>query len=388
LLELLDNQRFARGIKFNDRQLEAIMVRRLKSEIMNWASKARFPERKIEPILVTYTRQERQVHQTLRTYSQHRSQLALEDNAAHYAVEFVTTLLKKRLFSSPAAFLSTLEKHIESLNSPKRHTSVTRRPDVGILRSRIERVEEEHDDDDELGEATAEALEATAQLFEPPDAQDMAHLEQMRQWAEQASTRGDSKSDELMRWLHTFIKPNGAWSRERVIIQQRLRALLDLAAEHLPERLAPVCQGLMLDQDTINADGYTQSMPLILCRKPHIGPQIFDVVNADTDCLQNPLLCHVMDQPILPPFVARATSEEQLAQQSAKLRQRGQALLRLAEQNGDEERAEIIRTRILNSVSRTTEQYVAQFANTKDVEEELKRWIFNTHWDTHPSCLS
>jgi hypothetical protein len=144
----------------------------------------------------------------------------------------------------------------------------------------------------------------------------------------------------------------------------------------------------MLDQDTINADNYTQSMPLILCRKPHIGPEVFDLVHADTDCLQNPLLCHVMDQPILPPFVARATSDEQLAQQCAKLRQRGQALLQQAEQNGDEERAEIIRTRILAGIARTTEHYVAQFADTKDVEEELKRWIFNTHWDTHPFCLT
>ncbi len=180
------------------------------------------------------------------------------------------------------------------------------------------------------------------------------------------------------------LEPTQAFS----LIQQRLRTLLDLAAEHLPERPAPVCQGIMLDEDTINADNYTQSTPLILCRKPHIGPQVSDLVHAETDCLQNPHLCHVMEQPILPPFVARAISDEQLAQQCAKLRQRGQVLLRQAEQNGDEERAEVIRTRILNAISRTTERYVAQFADTKDVEEELERWIFNTHWDTHPSCLS
>ncbi|MCP4534871.1 MAG: DEAD/DEAH box helicase, partial [Delftia sp.] len=35
LLELLDNQRFARGVRPNPRQLEAVMVRRLKSELLD-----------------------------------------------------------------------------------------------------------------------------------------------------------------------------------------------------------------------------------------------------------------------------------------------------------------------------------------------------------------
>ncbi|GHO65082.1 hypothetical protein KSC_039740 [Ktedonobacter sp. SOSP1-52] len=171
-------------------------------------------------------------------------------------------------------------------------------------------------------------------------------------------------------------------------LQERLREILDLAVQHLPERPAPICQGVMLDRDTINASNTLQSSQLVLCPKRHIGPHTFDVVNADTDCLQNARLCHVIDQPILPPFVVRAIDEKQLAQQTAQLRQRGETLLQLAEQNGDEERAELLRTRVINGIAHVTEQYVKQFAKTEDVEEEFERWVFTRHWKHDPSCLT
>ena len=45
LLELLDNQRFARGAPVSRRQLEAIMVRRMKSELeLRWDGSRRFAE--------------------------------------------------------------------------------------------------------------------------------------------------------------------------------------------------------------------------------------------------------------------------------------------------------------------------------------------------------
>ena len=47
LLELLDNQRFARGVEPDRQQLQAIMVRRLKSELPpQWDGKPRFPQRR------------------------------------------------------------------------------------------------------------------------------------------------------------------------------------------------------------------------------------------------------------------------------------------------------------------------------------------------------
>ena len=78
------------------------------------------------------------------------------------------------------------------------------------------------------------------------------------------------------------------------LVQQRLRAVLDLATLHLPERSQPVCEGTWLDPDTVHAGQHSLPSYTILCPKRHIGPGIADLVNVDSDCLKNPLLCHVM----------------------------------------------------------------------------------------------
>ena len=95
------------------------------------------------------------------------------------------------------------------------------------------------------------------------------------------------------------------------ILQQRLRAILDLALETLPVRPDPVCEGMYLDADTINSSNVLARANTILCPKKHIGNGVFDLVNVDTDCLKNPRLCHVIGQAIVPPFLIRATGLEQ-----------------------------------------------------------------------------
>lgn len=218
LLELLDNQRFARGVEPDHEQLNAIMVRRLKSELPpRWNGAPRFPKRDIKPIEVAYTQQERDIHQALQQYSEQRITHA-SDSGEQYATEFVAKLLKKRLFSSPSAFFTTLSKHENALTEAKRHTTVTRRPSMGILRSKVEQLEEENDNDESLADATNEALEAVALLFREPTQQEQALLRQMHEWAEHAHHRPDSKAQRLIDWLHQTVKPGGKWSHERVII--------------------------------------------------------------------------------------------------------------------------------------------------------------------------
>jgi SNF2 family DNA or RNA helicase len=55
LLELLDEQRFARDVEPDRDQLDAVMVRRLKTEIENPDGTKRFPERILKAIEVAYT---------------------------------------------------------------------------------------------------------------------------------------------------------------------------------------------------------------------------------------------------------------------------------------------------------------------------------------------
>ena len=70
LLELLDNQRFARAVTPNRAQLEAVMVRRMKSELkLRWDGSRRFAERVVRHLEVPYTDEERQAHRDLQAYS-------------------------------------------------------------------------------------------------------------------------------------------------------------------------------------------------------------------------------------------------------------------------------------------------------------------------------
>ena len=171
-------------------------------------------------------------------------------------------------------------------------------------------------------------------------------------------------------------------------LQDRLRAILDFATEQLPERPAPVCRGMVLDSDTINAGTWTASAHTILCPKPHIGPGAFDLVHVETDCLKNPLVCHVMGQAIVPPFVLRVITQEELERQCQMLRTRGNELLQAAEQAGDEARAERIREHIFTGIGRAVEQYVRLFGNTAQIENKFKEWVFGRYWQEDARSLA
>lgn len=223
LLELLDNQRFARGVLPNRGQLEAVMVRRLKSELVGWDGAPRFPQRRLEAIEVTYPQAEQEVHGWLQEYTRLRQENAA-DQTEQFATEFVLKLLKKRLFSSPAAFAATLQKHVQTLAGKEEPQSKRKRPSPGILRRQIAQIEEEYADDDEYEAATASATGGASQTFHTLSPRERWLLAQMQAWADTASARRDAKTNALIAWLHQTLKPDGRWNQERVIIFTEYRA--------------------------------------------------------------------------------------------------------------------------------------------------------------------
>ncbi len=244
LLELLDNQRFARGVPPDREQLAAIMVRRMKSEIVDWDGKLRFPKRELSAIEVAHTEAERRVHRQLQHYTVLRQQTAAAGGAVERtATEFVLKLLKKRLFSSPAAFAATLAQHETTLTASPTEPQAARklhRPSEGVLRQMVEGIEDEYADDDAYTEATATVLRTTTQVFSPLSVEERQLLHEMRGWAEKSSVRPDSKARELIAWLNAHIRRDGAWTDQRVIIfteyrdtQKWLQTLL--AAEGLTQ---------------------------------------------------------------------------------------------------------------------------------------------------------
>ena len=223
LLELLDDQRFARDTTPDRKQLEAVMVRRLKSELPpRFNGEPRFPARKLDTLEVPYTVAEKAAATNLKRYSELRHK-GVADNAEKFATDFVMLTLKKRLFSCPQAFAISLEQHERSLRTARRR-GTTSKPSVGILQQQIDRAEEDYFDDSEYEVATDDAVDAATLLFREPTAEELDLLKRMKDWAIAASARPDSKAKELIHWLETHIRPGGKWLDERMIIFIEYRA--------------------------------------------------------------------------------------------------------------------------------------------------------------------
>jgi SNF2 family DNA or RNA helicase len=222
LLELLDAQRFARGVPPDKRRLGEVMVRRLKRDLPpRWDGTPRFPERKLEPLEVDYTEVERRAHAALREYSELR-QKGAADKVEEVASNFVLKLLKKRLFSSPAAFAATLNQHEHSLRSARRKTQA--RPTPGVLRRQVEGVEEDFADDETFEELAEEVVEAASHLFREPSPEERELLRELREHGRTASAGADSKAKTLIRWLEGTLKSGGRWGDTRVIVFTEYRA--------------------------------------------------------------------------------------------------------------------------------------------------------------------
>ena len=120
LLELLDPHRFARGIRPRREATREVTVRRLKQDLLDDEGRPRFPRRRVVMLEVEHPDSEREVHADLVAYGVARAGRLSSDPSARAAADFVVTLLKKRLFSSPAAFLRTLEVHRETITRERR----------------------------------------------------------------------------------------------------------------------------------------------------------------------------------------------------------------------------------------------------------------------------
>ena len=222
LLELLDDQRFARGVMPDEKQLQRVMVRRLKTDLVDEKGQPIYPKREIMPLEVDYTAEEREIHSLLKTYIDSRTRLAGGSSVA-FGMEFVHKLLKKRLFSSPRAFAATLEQHIRSLSQntfKKEKNSLKER----ILHKAIARTEEDYSDDVKFEQAETEAVEVASELSVPVTDDQRKLLDKLVSWANETKNRPDSKAKAILRWLDEHLKTNGKDNGKRVIFFTEYRA--------------------------------------------------------------------------------------------------------------------------------------------------------------------
>ncbi len=203
LLELLDSQRFARAVKPDRNQLDAILVRRMKSELkLRWDGSRRFAERIVRHLEVPYSHEERQAHLDLQAYTLLRLENAATDGQ-RMASEFVLKLLKKRLFSSPAAFGITLEKHIANVGGREAATMAARD---------IEDYSDDYADDEEYEAETGEVVSSASQVLSPISAEEKGLLQRTQpvRRHEQPTRRLQGGSFDLLAQEHPVVQ----WSLE------------------------------------------------------------------------------------------------------------------------------------------------------------------------------
>lgn len=261
LLELLDPQRFARGVVPSEASLRRAMVRRLKSELRADPSLAnpdgspRFAERKIVELEVDY-RAERGGHELLKEYTESRRASVATNQSARQAAEFVTLLLKKRLLSSPAAFAQTLRTHMATLAAKAASSSSRTAQHAFAL------LEDDVSDDEEYAEAVEEALAAAANEGGELTDEQVKLLQRLLEWAEVREHRPDAKAQRLLSFIDETCRVPGAgadldWNDERIIIFTEYRDtqlyLYNLLADRLADgelndRVALIYGGMDPDQ--------------------------------------------------------------------------------------------------------------------------------------------
>ncbi|MEY5026627.1 MAG: hypothetical protein RLZZ244_2155 [Verrucomicrobiota bacterium] len=242
LLELLDRERFIRGVSVRPSDVKPVMVRRLKEDLRAIGIPG-FPERRVEqidlptalgfPELPANT-PELRLAELLEQYRQLRI-ASLQASKKRESDQFllVYTSLQKRLLSSIEAFSRTLKKHRDSLErswkngtAPKATAARLEAPDADDARAEL-------DEEAVLAGHDAEIEKASA--HDAPDSADaksatLALLDQMAEIAQRNRALPDARIEYLVRWIREHCCPGAtlpkdgkpvpaaAWTGRRVIL--------------------------------------------------------------------------------------------------------------------------------------------------------------------------
>ncbi len=235
LLELLDPQRFIRGVPVRGpKVLDDVMVRRLKSDLREVLHEG-FPRRVPDQIDIDglpADAPERLLPRLLSEYAALRAErLQSTRKSVQNAAALITTSLQKRLLSSIEAFARTLKVHRDTLERQARKAAEPPR-DLSLLSAAPDADDDraELSEDDVAAEEAAQmeaATEATEGHAEPrPSTEEQlkrrekALLDRMTEVAEAARGQADPRVRKLVAWIREHLCPGTPpkWNRRRVLI--------------------------------------------------------------------------------------------------------------------------------------------------------------------------
>ena len=211
LLELLDPARFTRGVPFDQNDLDAVLVRRLKDDLRRIGEE--FPERIVEPLRIPRgslppDTPELALSRLLQQYRKQRERRLLAEGASKRqlnADRLVITNLQKRLLSSVEAFARTLAVYQRTLASQQQQQ---RAAQLELLEGGVSADSELADLSDDEVQALEEAqTRAALRQTLAADQSDQALLEQMAQIASEHRNRPDPRIALLEQWLRQHLCP-------------------------------------------------------------------------------------------------------------------------------------------------------------------------------------
>jgi len=295
LLEMLDRQRFTRGVPVRPRDLEPVVVRRLKSDLRRVDPRA-FPKRSIDPILLDGLPEdapELRLPRMLAAYGELRSKRIARlppRQAANAKLTFVG--LQQRLLSSIAAFQRTLEGHRKTLLGLIENTEAAAPVAAAqaFVTGSVDLDEVPIDADDETAEKTLaadeDAAEEAATRLGAVGAQgdelraELVAVDEMLAIAKQHAARPDARVTRLNNWIRTNMAPGGRWNDRRLILftewedtrrwlQRRLLEVLG-DTDRIDERIGVFSGATGADQReaiklAFNADPQKEPLRILIC---------------------------------------------------------------------------------------------------------------------------
>lgn len=244
LLELLDRERFIRGVSVRPSDVKPVMVRRLKEDLRAIGIPG-FPERRVEqidlPAALGFSElpadaPELRLAELLEQYRQLRvDSLKAAKKSESDQFLLVYTSLQKRLLSSIEAFSRTLKKHRDSLerswksappSAPKASAARLEAVDADDARAEL---------DEEAVLAGFDAEIERASVHDAPTSADaksgtLALLDQMADIAQRNRALPDARIEYLVGWIREHCcpgaslakdgkpVPDAAWSGRRIIL--------------------------------------------------------------------------------------------------------------------------------------------------------------------------
>ncbi|MBI5162753.1 MAG: ATP-dependent helicase [Magnetospirillum sp.] len=294
LLEMLDPQRFTRGVEVRPRDLDPVMVRRLKSDLRRIGEP--FPERIVDPIFLDglpETTPELRLARMLAEYGELRGKrIALLPRHQANQAKLVFIGLQQRLLSSVAAFARTIEVHRKSLHAAIERDGTAVPEAAAQLFAPIAAADQdlpfgtdEADieaklaaDDDAAADA-ATLLGVTGASAGDIKAE-LAAVDEMLAFAKQHAAKPDTRIAWLTGWIRQHMLDGDQWNHRRLILfteyedtrrwlERRLGEVL-ADTDRIDERIGTFTGATGVDRRegvkrAFNADPAVEPLRILIC---------------------------------------------------------------------------------------------------------------------------